>query len=80
MGSDISSNYESIVPIFIAGFWSVHSAVHRSTGEATSLWVLDDHILSNKCKSREEQDKYISSCIYSIQQIRKKYLILSHLK
>lgn len=71
MGSDISSNYDSISPIFIAGFWRVHSAIHRTTGESTSLWVLDDQILSNYCKNRADQDKYIASCIYSIQQIRK---------
>lgn len=71
MGSDISSNYDSITPIFIAGFWRVHSAIHRSTHEPTSLWVLDDQILSNNVKSRTEQDKYIQTCIYSISQIRK---------
>ena len=71
MGNDISSNYDSITPIFIAGFWKVHSAVHKSTGELTSLWVLDDQILQEKCKNKGEHSKYIESCLYSIQQIRK---------
>jgi hypothetical protein len=69
MGSDLSANYSSITLLFSSGFWKVRSAVSKVTGEVVSLWMLDDSQFPNEDRARRET--YISSCIYSVQQIRK---------
>ncbi|OHT11100.1 protein kinase [Tritrichomonas foetus] len=71
MGGDISSNYDQITPIFIAGVWKVHSAVHRTTREPISLWLLDEDVLQNKCKTKADREKCMANYLYSIQEIRK---------
>ena len=71
MGSDISANYDAIAPVFIAGFWKVHSAVSRTTGQPVSLWLLDNEALLMKCKVKADRDNYLQTCIYSVQTMRR---------
>ena len=71
MGADISANYDLIAPIFIAGFWKVHTAISKTTGQPVSLWVLDNDALTMKCKIKTDRDNYIQTCIYSVQTMRK---------
>lgn len=71
MGSDISANYEDIIPIFIVGFWKVHRARHKNTNEPVSLWILDENMISLKINSKAEKDKFASYAIYALQQMRK---------
>jgi hypothetical protein len=70
MGGDISGNYTSIAPIFVTGFWKVHSAVSKATGDPVSLWLLDEPSVSRQ-RSRAEREAFLASCVYSCQQLRK---------
>ncbi|KAH0794797.1 protein kinase [Histomonas meleagridis] len=71
MGSGFSANYDLITPVFISDFWKVHTAIRKSTGENVTIWIFDEQLMISNNIPKEDCDKYISSCIYSIQQIRK---------
>ncbi|OHS94104.1 hypothetical protein TRFO_11376 [Tritrichomonas foetus] len=70
MGSGISGNYDEITPIFTLGYWKVHSALTKEKHEAVSLWLLDFDRIKADAKSRSERNKYIESCLYSIQTMK----------
>jgi len=71
MGIGISDNYENIESIFNIGFWKVHKATRKLTGEDVSLWLIDEERLKSKIKNRSEKDKYMKMCVDSIQQMRR---------
>ncbi|KAH0786782.1 protein kinase [Histomonas meleagridis] len=71
MGADLSASFDQIMPIFTTGFWKVHSAVKKNSGEKVSLWLFDNQKMLDQNKQKTDNEKYLESCIYSIQQIRK---------
>ncbi|KAK8846117.1 hypothetical protein M9Y10_020120 [Tritrichomonas musculus] len=71
MGSGISDNYNNINPTFTARFWKVHSAIKKSTGEEVSLWLLDTKEIKQSTKTKNGYQKYVDSCIESVNKLRR---------
>lgn len=71
MGSGISDNYNNIKPTFTSRYWKVHSAIKKSTGEEVSLWLLDSKEVKQASSSKITYQKYIDSCIESVNKLRR---------
>lgn len=71
MGNWVSSNYDKINQTFTIGYWKVHSAVHRTTGDRVSLWLMDQEKLAATISNQSERDKYLTGCLSGIQKARK---------
>lgn len=71
MGAQLTTNYSNIKETFRYDIWNIHSATHKTTNEAVSLWIIDSERFSKMFTSRQERDQYFDLCLQSIQYIRK---------
>ena len=71
MGAQLTALYTNINKKFDFDVWTIHSAVHKNTGESVSLWIIDNDRLSKKCKNKGEREQYYDLCLQSIQNMRR---------
>lgn len=71
MGGQLSANYDNIHPTFQFGIWKVHSAIHKTTNESVSLWLVDQEKLTKTYTNRSDREQFLDLTLVSLQTMRK---------
>lgn len=77
IGAGLSSNYKQQKFDFTIGCWKVYDAIHKSTNNRVSLWILDHEFLDKRFPNKADQTPYINGYITCINNSRK--LVHPHL-
>ncbi|OHT16574.1 TKL family protein kinase [Tritrichomonas foetus] len=77
IGAGLSSNYIQEKVDFTVGCWKVVDAVHKTTKQRVSLWLIDHEFLDKRFPNKADQTSYINGYMTCIKNSRK--LVHPHL-